>query len=209
MRSGKRIGGFQSYIQYPKSSTSNRGATHSVFRHKKRKMSCDTCDYGGATIRCRHHPLLHGTVKEFYHAMLTGDTWGDIVYELEMAMRELMTPEEVAKKEAENKKKSEEALVKYHIHKKTLINVDAKTGQLKKRLPYPCKWANHPAENGYPAGCAAQHKGCCEYLHPGEEGYEDAKNGRKPSAGSPLRNVTYLSCRPQTPMPSTPTRDAW
>jgi len=172
-------------------------------------MPCDTCEYGGATIKCRKHPLLHGTTKEFYHAMLTGDGWGDIIYELESAMREMVTPEEIAEKMAAEKMRTEAALVKYHIHKQTLMNVDAKTGQLKKKIARLCKWANHPAENGYPAGCAAHAKGCCAHLHPGEAGYEEAKAGKKPAVESPLRNVVYLSSRPQTPRPATPTRDAW
>ena len=165
-------------------------------------MTCDVCDFGGVTIRCGEHPLMIGSVKEFHHAMLMGGTWGDIVYDLEMEILAMATPEERAAKEAAEKKRSEEAIVTYHIHKQKLLNVDSKTGQLKKQIARPCKWANHPAENGYPAGCAAYSKGCCAHLHPGQPGYEDAKNGVRPTTSSPLRNVVYLSSKPEQRKPS-------
>jgi len=174
-------------------------------------MPCDVCDYGGVTIRCGYHPLLIGMVKEMHHAMLTGEMWGDIVCDLEMEMLALVSPAEKAAKDAAEKKRSEEALVSYHIHKQTLLNVDAKTGQLKKQILRPCKWANHPAENGYPAGCAAYTKGCCAHLHPGQPGYEEAKAGRSAAVPSLLRNVVYLSSKPaaRNAVLATPVRDAW
>ena len=40
--------------------------------------------------------------------------------------------------------------------------------------PVACKWAETPAESGYPAGCAEHFKGKCAFYHPGEPGYKGA-----------------------------------
>lgn len=179
---------------------------------------CDTCyEFGRCSgIACAVHPLANGMIRDMFDAMESGGMWGDMVCEIEEKIRSLETDAEKMMRKAADLKKTQEALVAYHIHKKTLINVDAKTGQLKKKLQRPCKWANHPAENGYPAGCAAHHKRCCEYLHPGEEGYDDAKAGRKTGAEALVRSAFFLGAparkeRPGTPRPGSPAKfgDSW
>jgi hypothetical protein len=62
-------------------------------------MPCENCDFSGATLRCSLHPLVFGEVKEMHQATLTGQTWGDIVCDLEDELRQLETADEKAERE--------------------------------------------------------------------------------------------------------------
>lgn len=112
-------------------------------------MPCENCDFSGATIRCSLHPLVFGEVKEMHQATLTGDTWGDIVCELEAAMREMETPEEKAERIIETEKsddKGADELKIYEIQKLKMINVDSKTDTLKRTSGRCCRDAEEPAK---------------------------------------------------------------
>lgn len=112
-------------------------------------MPCETCDFSGATLRCSLHPLVFGEVKEMHQATLTGDTWGDIVCELEEEMRQLETEEQKAERELTVEKADEtraDVLKQYEIQKLQSLNVDAKTGALKRTSGRCCRDAEEPAK---------------------------------------------------------------
>lgn len=122
---------------------------------------------------CAQHPLVDasGPLRLFMNAALTGGWWGDVMSALEEAAREAETPAQKAAREAreaaekaEAQKASEAKMVSYHIEKCASVYCD-RSGALKKTVLRMCKWDDHPAENGYPAGCAAHHKGACPWVH--------------------------------------------
>ena len=112
-------------------------------------MPCENCDFSGATLRCSLHPLVFGEVKEMHQATLTGDTWGDIVCDLEEELRQLETVDEKAERELKVEKADEtraDVLKKYEIEKLHAVNVDAKTGALKRTSGRCCRDAEEPAK---------------------------------------------------------------
>ena len=52
-------------------------------------------------------------------------------------------------------------------------------------------------------GCEHHAAGCCEHLHPGQPGYEDAKAGKKPHVEALVRNAVFLSNKPTPRTPDT------
>ena len=117
---------------------------------------CDCCDNAGLTIQCSTHPLIGGKnltaqlVKELHQAMVHGDgMWGDILYEQDMAA---LAAETAAEKAARIRKveKSEEAsadrLKEYELHKRGLLNNDAKTGAIKHKTGRACRDAEMMAK---------------------------------------------------------------
>jgi hypothetical protein len=111
-------------------------------------MPCENCDFSGATLRCSLHPLVFGEVKEMHQATLTGDTWGDIVCDLEAEMRHLETVEQRAERVLTMEKADEtraEVLKQYELQKLQALNVDAKTGALKRTSGRCCRDAEEPA----------------------------------------------------------------
>ena len=93
--------------------------------------------------------------------------WGDVWYDQEEAPRlaSLSAADHAAAKAALDARLLA-GQVESHLAKVASRYCD-RSGQLKqeKVILRRCKWDNHPAENGYPAGCAAHHKGKCPWVH--------------------------------------------
>jgi hypothetical protein len=125
---------------------------------------------------------MDGIVRELHQAGIDGKLWGDIEYEWELERQEAETPEQKAQKALNalmDKMKSDQALKEYKMNK----FVNRQTGQIistpRKKM---CKYADTPAtvdKHGvkWAAGCELKRAGKCPFLHPGDEGYEEMKNG--------------------------------
>ncbi len=123
---------------------------------------------------CSAHPLVSPQGSEqrlYYDAMVTGFSWGDVLTLLEDAALEAESPAQraarLARKAAEEeeyRRTSEAKMVEYHVEKCASVYCD-RSGGLKKTVLRMCKWDDHPAENGFPAGCAAHKKGACPWVH--------------------------------------------
>jgi hypothetical protein len=93
--------------------------------------------------------------------------WGDAWYDdEEMPRLRMLSVEQRAAERRLLMQRLEAAQVEDHLRKVESLYCD-RSGQLKqeKMQLKRCKWDNHPAENGYPAGCAAHHKGKCPWVH--------------------------------------------
>jgi len=153
------------------------------------RMNCVDCDdYGRCSgLVCNDHPLMCGVVKDLYDAAYDGTFWGDIVFEYEAKMRAEETPTERALRmlrESETEKKSKQRLMDF----KTMKYTNRNTGKMAMpRNNLPCRYANAPVSTDkhgvvWPAGCEPHRKGVCPYLHPGEQGYEEARAGHRRTA---------------------------
>lgn len=117
---------------------------------------CDCCDNAGLTIQCSAHPLIGGKnltaqlVKELHQAMVHGDgMWGDILYEQDMAALAAETAAQTAARIVKAEKVEEasaDRLKEYELHKRGLLNNDAKTGALKHKTGRICRDAEEPAK---------------------------------------------------------------
>ena len=127
---------------------------------------CETCDYAGATIKCSKHTLMYGVVKELHHAVLGGQSWGNIVYEAEMEALEMMSAAEkaalAAKKEAEEVERKK-GIVDYTVglRKKLYTSAD---GLAKRKFNRMCK------KERYDGGCFLHNEkhGACSFIHTDE-----------------------------------------
>jgi hypothetical protein len=158
---------------------------------------------------CAKHPLLTREVLEMTQRMRdagpSSTTWGDMQWEDELAERSRETPAQLATRlaaEAEHERKSKEGVVRYLVHRKE--EKWTKGGEMKFRVPRPCKYATLYA-NRTCSDCGAQvpegatvckamkgHRVCdqefagcwnheqtktCIYVHPDESQWEDACSG--------------------------------
>ena len=140
---------------------------------------CDICDFAAPSIRCGCHTLISGVVRELHQAMMDGKFWGDIEYEWEQDRLETETPQQKAermlKAQLEEMKRAEgirKAREEKYVNRCT-------GGLMKLNRPMPCKYVNEPATVDkfgvkWEAGCQHHKKGICPYLHPGQQGYEEA-----------------------------------
>lgn len=148
---------------------------------------------------CVNHGLLSGVLLQLFLATQIGMGWGDIIYQQEQEALSKMTATEraalVLKQAAEDKarlRQMAEAEVRkakdiQQIHKKPMARMyDRRTGK-----PLACKWAEHPAENGWEAGCGKHREGVCPYFHPGEAEWAIIK-GTAGGAASGGRNFGAL-----------------
>lgn len=151
-------------------------------------MTCDICDFAGASVRCSTHPLTFGVVKELHHAILGGQFWGNIVYEEEVEMLASMS---VAQKAAlEVKKAAEEQLraekiAHYSVDKRKKLYTNQTTGLAPIRFGRHCKKERYHGEMcpnkllasttscdpKYGCGCRLhkERKGACSFVHADEE----------------------------------------
>jgi len=93
--------------------------------------------------------------------------WGDVWYDQEELPR--LRSQTEAQRLAEKAALEARILagqVESHLAKVASLYCD-RNGQLKqdKLIMRRCKWDDTPAGNGYPAGCAAHHKGKCPWVH--------------------------------------------
>jgi len=114
-------------------------------------MDCDLCDdYQRCSgIPCPDHFLIEGFVKELKDAFQDGLPWGDVCYEYEMEAIRSESPTECSAriKEAEkaDEKRADGAKNEFIVRKQT-INLDTKTGMLKKSSGRACRDAEEPAK---------------------------------------------------------------
>ena len=138
---------------------------------------------------CDKHGLYQGVLLELHLSTLMGIGWGDIMWQWEQEALARMTPQErmalAVRQEAEEKARKKaiaEAEVRkakdiQQMHKKPMQRMyDRRTGK-----PLACKWAEHPAENGWPAGCGKHAEGVCPYFHTDEPEWAIIK-GKAPLA---------------------------
>lgn len=134
--------------------------------------SLDQCRGGS----CTNHGLYTGLLLELHLSTQMGMGWGDIIWEWEQEHLASMTPQErlaLAVKQAAEDKARQKAIADAEIRKaKEIAQIakrplqrmyDRRTGK-----PLACKWAEHPAENGWPAGCGKHKEGVCPYFHTDE-----------------------------------------
>ncbi len=122
---------------------------------------------------CRMHTLVDpsGALYLWQNATLTGITWGDLMLaELDAEREKETSAQRTARLALEALEREtaridqEKAQVNYHVQKCASVYCD-RSGGLKKTVLRKCKWDDHPAENGFPAGCAAHKKGACPWVH--------------------------------------------
>ena len=126
--------------------------------------------------------------------------WGDVWYEREEAPRlaSLTTAQHAAAK-AELDARLLAGQVESHLAKVASLYCD-RSGQLKqeKVILRRCKWDSHPAENGYPAGCAAHHKGKCPWVHKDQaQLLAQLQAGSAPLPQNGTRDFSALISKPQ------------
>jgi hypothetical protein len=127
---------------------------------------CDTCDFAAPSIRCGHHSLMSGIVRELHQAMLSGQSWGDILYDAEMDALEMMSAAEKAtleKKKAAEEVERKKSVVDYTVslRKKLYTSAD---GLAKRKFNRMCK------KERYDGGCFLHNEkhGACSFIHTDE-----------------------------------------
>ena len=158
---------------------------------------------------CHQHPLLEGDYLKMVLRMRASGpsctTWGDMMWEEEQAYLAAETPAQKAARlaaEAEHERKGKQEIVKYLVHRKE--EKWTKGGEMKFRVPRPCKYATLFAARTC-SDCGAQvpegqtvckamkgHRVCdrdfagcwnheqtktCIYVHPDEPQWADACSG--------------------------------
>ena len=158
---------------------------------------------------CAAHPLMTADTVEISRRIRAAGpsrtTWGDIMYEEEQAFLMAETLEQKQARmaaEAEHERKGKQEIVKYLVHRKE--EKWTKGGEMKFRVPRPCKYATLYAERTcsdcgakVPEGatvckamkghrvCDQEFAGCwnheqtktCIYVHPDEPQWADACSG--------------------------------
>jgi hypothetical protein len=158
---------------------------------------------------CAEHPLMDEEALSIARRMRANGpsctTWGDIMYEEEQAMLAAETPAQKAARLAalaEEERKGKQEVVKYLVHRKE--EKWTKGGEMKFRVPRPCKYATLYAARTcsdcgahVPEGqtvckamkghrvCDQEFAGCwnheqtrtCIYVHPDEPQWADACSG--------------------------------
>lgn len=151
---------------------------------------------------CLNHGLFSGVLLQLYLSSQIGMGWGDIIYQEEQKALAQMTPQERAAllvKQAVEEKARIKSIAEHEIRKAKEIQqmqkkplarmYDRRTGK-----PLACKWAEHPAENGWEAGCGKHREGCCPYFHTDEPEWAIIKGtaSSAPTSGNGNRNFAAL-----------------
>jgi hypothetical protein len=122
-----------------------------------------------------------GVMQELFMAEETGRLWGDIILDWEDAERAKETTEQKAARLAESvlqTQKMMDGVIDYSVAKKAERWCD-KTGEMKFRVPRPCKYETLFLEGREEKGCWMHSKGePCIYIHPDQEQWKDAVAGR-------------------------------
>lgn len=126
--------------------------------------------------------------------------WGDVWYEQEEAPRlRSQTAADLAAERAALDARLQAGQVECHLAKVASLYCD-RNGQLKqeKLILRRCKWDDSPAANGFPAGCAAHHKGKCPWVHKNQpQLLAQLQAGGRPVAQSGVRDFSVLASKPQ------------
>jgi hypothetical protein len=183
----------------------------SWFLERESRQICvnEPHDHTECPGNCHQHPLLEGAYLEMVLRMRAAGpsctTWGDIMWEEEQAKLAAETPAERKSRleaEAEHERKGKQEIVKYLVHRKE--EKWTKGGEMKFRVPRPCKYATLFAQRTcancsahVPVGqthcqamkghlvCGQELAGCwnheqtrtCIYVHPDEAQWADACSG--------------------------------
>ena len=115
------------------------------------KAICTCHRFTAETPDCTIHFLRTGVVKLLDVAIANGDpcAWSNIVFREEAAAHAVETPAQRAerlKKTEMRDEKSADGIKDYEMSKLALINVDAKTGNLKFKTGRCCRDAEEPAK---------------------------------------------------------------
>lgn len=126
--------------------------------------------------------------------------WGDVWYDQEEAPRlaSLSAADHAAAKAALDARLLA-GQVESHLAKVASLYCD-RSGKLKqeKVVLRRCKWDNHAAENGFPAGCAAHHKGKCPWVHKDQpQLLTQLQAGSAPLSQNGVRDFSALVSKPQ------------
>lgn len=153
---------------------------------------------------CKGHGLYEGLLLDLYLSSFVGIGWGDIICQWEQEALDRLTPQErmvrAARLEAEDKvfqKSIADSEVRKAVDLKAFKKAnmqrmyDRRTGK-----PLACKWADHPAENGWAAGCGKHHEGVCPYFHKDEPEWAIIR-GSVPAAGAGGRDFSSLKNGPR------------
>jgi hypothetical protein len=156
---------------------------------------------------CPGHGLYSGGILALHLACQAGIGWGDVVCLDEAEAEAALTPEQRAQKalakareearrqrdmaEAEARKASELVALRPAVQQEHR-RYDRRTGK-----PMPCQYycyqgvlgREHPAENGWAAGCGYHKKGKCPFFHPDEPEWQV------------IIGATPMPSRPATPEP--------
>jgi hypothetical protein len=126
--------------------------------------------------------------------------WGDVWYDQEEAPRlASLTAAQHAAAKAELDARLLAGQVESHLAKVASLYCD-RSGKLKqeKVVLRRCKWDNHAAENGFPAGCAAHHKGKCPWVHKDQpQLLAQLQAGSAPLPQNGVRDFSALVSKPQ------------
>lgn len=157
-------------------------------------MTCDICDFAGASIGCAIHPMMGGKnkmaqmVKDLHQAMLGGQSWGNIICDAEEEVLASMSAAQKAeleiKKIADEKLRAEK-VTHYAIDKRKKLYTNQTTGLAPIRFGRHCKKERYHGElcrnkmMASTASCDPKHgcgcrlhnerKGACSFVHDDEE----------------------------------------
>lgn len=114
-------------------------------------MDCVYCDDFGrcSSEPCPYHFLVIGAVKDLMEALEEGGLWGDIAYDEDAAALAAETPQQTAQRLMKVEKEEErgaDSLKHYEMQKRQMLNVDLKTGSLKRKSDRFCRDAEEPAK---------------------------------------------------------------
>ena len=130
---------------------------------------------------CAEHPMLYGQTLELHLAVQNGTLWGDILLAWEDAEIAKETPEQKAARaaaRAAQDHKMVEGVIDYSVAKKTERWTD-KSGEMKFRVPRPCRYETLFLEGKEARGCWMHEKGePCIYVHPNQPQWADAMANR-------------------------------
>ena len=132
--------------------------------------------------------------------------WGSVICFMDEIVENNKTEEQ---KEADRKQQREEEIqrnIRAH-DSKTANKYTDRNGKLTLKIRAPCKWychnghvgEEHPAENGYEAGCRDYKKNKCPFYHPDEVEWQNViseyKKGEKSKVIKLTTTTTYSSSR--------------
>jgi len=125
--------------------------------------------------------MLYGQTLDLHLAAQNGTLWGDIILAWEDAEIAKKTPEQKAARAAARiaqDHKMVEGVIDYSVAKKAERWTD-KSGEMKFRVPRPCRYETLFLEGKEARGCWMHEKGePCIYVHPNQPQWADAMANR-------------------------------
>lgn len=110
---------------------------------------CDMCRWAPSTFNCSIHTLNYGVVRELNKDMLRGNSWGNIIYYAEQELIACETAEQKVERLMKIDKQDEQTadnLKEYQLKKLASLNINTKTGDLKRKVGRCCRDAEESAK---------------------------------------------------------------